>query len=330
MKRINYLFYVFVFFALAVGVIIIALINKTFPLFTSKTLFLCQKFISDVMFELPHSLPTALALTIGVVLGTGLLSFLLQLLRTHFLLRKLLRKRVEIPKDLIKVMATLGLTDKIILVNDHSLSSFCGGLFSPLIVVSTGLIEALTDKELEAVLLHEQSHLLSRDPLKVLLGKTFSLMFFFLPIFGELHKNVEAVDELLADQWTINRQQESTYLRQALKKILATPQLNLNMVANVSGPDFLEIRIHRLVNPEMKHKFRFSLVSMITTILFFVVSWFLLQTPVSAFHMDTRADSTYFLCSIDHACSNQCRHDPNKLTYAPVHSFLPEKKCDDK
>ena len=312
MKRINYSFYVLALSALAVSSIVIALLNKISPLFISKTLFLCQKFItpvtnlfiSDVMFELPRLLPNAFILAIGVVLGTGLLSFLLQLGRTHLLLRKLLINRVNIPKDLVRVVATLGLTNKVILVNDNNLFSFCCGVFPPYIVVTTGLIASLTDKELEAVLLHEQSHLVSRDPVKVLIGKTFSSMFFFLPIFRELHKNIEAVNELLADQWTINHQQKSTFLRGALKKILVTPQVNLNFVSNVSGPDYFEIRIHRLVNPRIKHKFRLSLVSLVTTFLFIFVSWFLLQTPVSAFHMDSQSN-------------------------IPAHSFIPEKKCDD-
>ena len=313
MKRINYSFYVLAFSALAVISIVIAILNKISPLFTSKTLFLCQKFISDVMSKFPRSLPNVFILAIGVVLGAGLLSFLLQLGRTHLLLRKLLINRVNISKDLARVVATLGLTNKVILVNDKNLFSFCCGIFSPHIVMTTGLVQSLTDKEIEAVLLHEQSHLISRDPMKVLIGKTFSSMFFFLPIFRELHKNIEAVNELLADQWTINYQQKSTFLRGAFKKILATPQVNLNFVSNVSGPDYFEIRIHRLVNPEIKHKFRLSLVSLLTTLLFVFISWFLLQTPVSAFHMDSQSNSTYF---------------EKSTTYIPAHLFIPEKKCD--
>lgn len=329
MKRINYSFYVLALSALAVSSIIIALLSKVSPLFTSKALFLCQKFISDVMFELPRSLPNVFILAIGVVLGTGLLSFLLQLGRTHLLIRKLLVKRVNIPEDLVMVVASLGLTKKVILVNDRNLFSFCCGIFSPHIVITTGLVKSLTDRELEAVLLHEQSHLISRDPIKVLMGKTFSSTFFFLPIFRELHKNIEAVNELLADQWTISHQQKSTFLRGALKKILATPQVNLNFVSNVSGPDYFEIRIHRLVNPGIKHKFELSLGSLITTFLFVFVSWFLLQTPVNAAHMDSQSGSTYFLCSVDQPCSAQCRpYFERSTTYIPAHSFILEKECD--
>ncbi len=330
MKRINYSFVCLTLSALVVSSIVIALLNKISPLFSSKTLFLCQKFISDVMFELPSSLPNVFISAIGVVLGIGLLSFLLQLCRTHLLLRKLLINKVNIPKGLVGVVATLGLTNKVILINNNNLFSFCCGVLSPQIVVTTGLVRSLTKKELEAVFLHEQSHLVSRDPIKVLIGKTFSSMFFFLPVFAELHKNIEAVNELLADQCTINYQQKSTFLRGALKKILATPQANMNFVSNISGPDFFEIRIHRLVNPGMKHKFRLSLVSLVTTFLFVFMSWFLLQTPVSAFHMDSKSNSTYFLCSQDQSCTEQCHpYSEKPATYIPANPFLPEKKCDD-
>lgn len=331
MKRVNVSFYVLILSALSVSLVISALLYKASPLFTSKTLFLCQKFISNIMFEIPRSFPQSLILVVGTVLGLGLLSFLIQLVKTHLFLRKLLIKRVCIPPNLARTLEGFNLTNKVILVKDKNLFSFCCGIFSPFIVVSTGLIKTLASRELEAVLLHEQSHLISSDPIKVLVGKTFSSMFFFLPIFRELHKNIEAASELLADQWTINSQESTIFLRGALKKILASPQLDLATVSNASGPDYFEIRIHRLVDPGTKHKFRVSLVSLVTTFVFVVISWFLLQTPVSASHMDSEANSTYFLCSVDQSCSEQCHHNTKQqpTNYVPTFLNLEEKKCDD-
>ncbi|HCE30979.1 TPA: hypothetical protein DEQ89_03105 [Candidatus Daviesbacteria bacterium] len=339
MKRINISFYALILSALTVSLVITTLLYKASPLFTSKTLFLCQKFISNIMLEIPRSLPNTLILAVGAVLGIGFLSFLIQLIKTRIFLRRLLIKKITISSDLAKTLVALNLTKKVILVKDKNLFSFCCGIFSPFIVVSTGLVKSLTDKELEAVLLHEQSHLISRDPIKVLIGKTFSSMFFFLPIFRELHKNIEAINELLADQWTISHQQKSIFLRSALKKILAAPDLNLATVSNASGPDYFEIRIHRLIDPGTKCKLRLSIVSLLTTFLFVLVSWFLLQTPVSAFHTNSMETSAYFLCSADQSCSEQCHAETEKPSnYIPAHllrsktngaSFLPEKKCDD-
>lgn len=330
MRRSNISFYVFIFATLTVSLVMTTLLYKTSPLFTQKTIFLCQKFISNIMFEIPRSLPHTLILATGAILGIGLLSFLVQLVKTRLFLKKLLIKRIDIPSDLVKILASLSLTKKVILVNDKSLFSFCCGIFSPFIVVSAGLVKSLTNKELEAVLLHEESHLISRDPIKVLIGKTFSSMFFFLPLFVDLRKNIEAVNELLADQWTISHQKNPVFLRGALKKILAEPQLNIAAVSNVSGPDYFEIRIHRLINPGTKHKFRLSKLSLLTTFLFVLVSWFLLQTPVSAFHTDSMNDSAYFLCSENQSCSEQCHTDTSKPSnYIPTYLLLPEKKCDE-
>lgn len=319
MKRSNLNFYVLISFALIAGSVVMAVLNKVFPLFISKGLFLCQKIISNIMFEIPNSLPGAFVLAIGTVLGIGFLSFLLQLGRTYLLIRKLFINKVSIPKRLDKKIESLGLMDKVILIKNKDLFSFCYGIFSPRIVLSTALLKFLSDKELEAVLLHEQSHLMSRDTLKVLLGKTFSSMFFFLPIFRELHKNTEAINELLADQWVIRHQEKTVFLRSALKKILLSPQLNFASVSNASGPDYFEIRIHRLVNPGIKYHSNISLKSMITSIVFIFLSWFLLATPVNAFHMDTQSNSDYFLCSGDQSCPNQCHQYLKKpATYIPA------------
>jgi len=330
MKRINYSFYFLIFSAVVVSSIIITFLYKVFPLFASKALFFCQKFISDIMLEVPRSFSSALVLTTGAILAIGLLSFLVQLARTHLLLRRLLKNKVKIPTDLVKIIVPLGLTNKITLVRDNNLFSFCFGVFSPHIVVSTTLVNSLSEKELEAVLLHEQSHLINKDPMKILVGKTISSMFFFLPIFRELHRNIEAVNELLADQWTIKYQQRTTFLKGALKKILATPQLNLATVSGVSGPDYFEIRIYRLVNPGVKHKFTISLISLFTSIVFILVSWFLLLAPVNAEHMGFHSSSSYVLCSSNQLCSGQCHSTlEERKTYAPSKSIFVEKGCKD-
>lgn len=336
MRRINTAFHVLLFFALTVSLIISALLyklsfsaDKASPLFASKPVFLCQRFISNIMVEVPPSLPNTLLMIVGAILGIGFLSFIVQLIRTHIFLKRLLAKRTSIPSGLTKVLEGLNLTKKVILVKDKNLFSFCYGIFFPFIVVSTALIKSLTAKELEAVLLHEQSHMINKDPVKVLIGKTFSSMFFFLPIFRELNKNIEAVNEILADQWTINCQKTPASLKSALKKILAAPQLNIATVSNASGADYFEIRIHRLIDPGIKHKFRLSIVSLLTTFLFILVSWFLLQTPVSASHMDTKSNSTYFLCSTDQSCSKQCHHNTKQSTnYVPTFMNLSDNSCD--
>lgn len=315
MTRINHSFNILILLALTTGLIIVALLTKLFPMVTSKVFIFCQKLLSDSVLEIPRAFPDAFVFAIGIMLGIGFLSFFLQLCKTHVLLKKLLTRRTTLSNDLRTTIGSLGLANKVILIRDRSLSSFCCGILSPRVVITTSLVKSLTRKELEAVLLHEQSHLIGRDPIKVLVGKTFSSMFFFLPLFGELYKNIEATNEFLADQWTINNQGQITFIRGALKKILAAPQLSLAVVSNISGPDYFEIRIQRLVCPGIKHKFKLSLASWVTTLLFIFLSWFVIQTPVNASHMDSHKDSPNILCTAEKSYSSQC--------YATAHLCLP-------
>src|SRR3989338_11466472 len=107
MKRINISFYILVLSALTVGLVISALLYKASPLFTSKTLFLCQKFISNIMLEIPRSLPNTLILAVGAVLGIGFLSFLIQLIKTRIFLRRLLIKKITTPSTFQKILLLL-------------------------------------------------------------------------------------------------------------------------------------------------------------------------------------------------------------------------------
>lgn len=337
MRRTNVSFYILVIAALASSLVVAALLIKASPLLVSKPFFLCQQFISGSMIEIPPLLFRALIAGFAAVILTGLLSFLVQVAKTHALLKKMLANKTDMPLKVAKTIDTLGLQGKVVLVRDGGLFSFCYGLFpfipkskNLVIVVSSGLVSSLTGKELEAVLLHEQSHLMSGDPIKVLMGKTLSSMFFFLPVLRQLHKNAEAVNELLADQWVTSRQQTSVYLRGALKKILAAPQLNLAAASAVSGPDYFEFRVYRLVNPALQHKFTPSLASLLTSLLFILLSWFLLQTPVAAYHMDQRGNTGYLLCSSNQLCPRQCHSPAQPADYFfPTRSVL-EKRCIDK
>jgi len=230
------------------------------------------------------------------ILLLGILSFLAQLYRTHSMHKMFSQKRVSFNKRLQKAVSALGLENKVYLIKDLKLFSFCSGILRQRIIITTGLVASLSEGELEAVLLHEQAHLKNFDPVKVLLGKTISSMFFFLPIFAQLNKNMIAANEMLADNWAIKAQNGSDFLRSAIRKIIATPQVNL-ATAPAIAPDSLEIRIHRLINPAFEHKFHLSPASILTSILFVVMSWFLLQTPVNAFQMESSSESAYFLCS---------------------------------
>ncbi|MEK7534489.1 MAG: M56 family metallopeptidase [Patescibacteria group bacterium] len=294
--------------------IIVAIFAKTLPFFAAKAIYYCQQFISNTLtsntlFQIPHTLHHFLILALIVSLVLGILSFSVQLVKTHGLLTRLLAKRVGIPNNIQRTIAFLGLGGKVYLIKDDNLFSLCFGIVSPRIIITTALVYSLTNKELEAVILHEQSHVQNHDPFKILLGKTVTSMFFFLPIFSQLNKNMNATSELVADQWAITAQRGTMFLRGALKKILSRPQVTFATVPAISNPDNLEIRISKLTNKTVQRGSGISLASIITSLLFLLLSWFILRTPVSVFSMEHSKEPSYFLCSSDNACSEQCAHN---------------------
>lgn len=316
--RFNGSFLLLILAASLVGFISVAIFAKTAPLLVADALYFCRQFISsNTLFQIPQSLSGILIFLLGVVFLLGAISFLLQVYKTKALLNKLLQKRVAQPQKLKRIAKILDLNSKIVLVEDNNLFSFCYGLLFPRILITTSLVSSLEDKELEAVLLHEKAHLRSFDPLKILLGKSLCSMFFFLPIFRELNKNMSATNEILADRYVSEHQKEPTYLKNALRKIFTSPQIRLATVSSISGSDYLEIRISRLINPSMKHNFGVSWISILTSFLFLALSFGLLQTEVSAFQTEPEANTSYFLCSSDNLCRQECKN-------SSVPAFIPQ------
>lgn len=319
----NYSYITLILLGLAAGAISIALLVKTYPLFSARALYFCQQLISNTLFELPHSLPGVLITAVWIVLSFGLVSLLLQLVKTYRLFWEINPKKVSLTPGLQKVAGQVGFENKVLLIEDENLYSFCFGFLNPKIIITSGLVSRLTQKELEAVLLHGQAHLKNKDPLKLLIGKAVASMFFFLPIFRELYRNMEAANELIADSWTAEVQKDTVFLRGALRKIIAQPQVTFATVPAISHPDHIEIRVHQLKNMKLKHKLTLSYSSIIGSLAFIVVSLFILQTPVDAFHTENTDEPSYFVCSVDNACRQECHHNANMFVFDPDHLFTP-------
>jgi len=83
--------------------------------------------------------------------------------------------------------------------------AFCSGVLNPRIYVTTGLQEALSSRELQAVLQHEEHHRRSRHPLlRAMLIASAEVMFFF-PVAGWFAERLLDDAELAADRAAIRR-----------------------------------------------------------------------------------------------------------------------------
>ena len=88
--------------------------------------------------------------------------------------------------------------------------AFCVGMLRPRICVSEGAAATLRERELQAVLAHEEHHRRRRDPLRLAVGGTVAQAFFFLPALRRLHERYRAMAELAADEAAVGRTDAST------------------------------------------------------------------------------------------------------------------------
>jgi Zn-dependent protease with chaperone function len=94
---------------------------------------------------------------------------------------------------------------KVVCVADPAASAFCAGLLQPRVFVTSGMVAALADEELDAVLVHEAEHARRRDPLRRLAGRAAADVLFWLPLVGWWTRHRLEDAELAADRAAIDR-----------------------------------------------------------------------------------------------------------------------------
>lgn len=82
---------------------------------------------------------------------------------------------------------------------------FCYGYWRPRILLSSGMVSALSHGELRAVLQHEEWHRRRRDPLRALLADALCATFFFFPVVTEWRVRFRLQMELDADRFAVQR-----------------------------------------------------------------------------------------------------------------------------
>jgi hypothetical protein len=81
--------------------------------------------------------------------------------------------------------------------------AFCAGLRRPRVHLSSGTVELLEPRELEAVLAHEQHHVRRRDPLRMAARRLVERALFFVPGIGALSRRLDELAEQAADEHAV-------------------------------------------------------------------------------------------------------------------------------
>jgi beta-lactamase regulating signal transducer with metallopeptidase domain len=172
-----------------------------------------------------------------------------QLLATAQLIRSLLRRTVVAPSEVDEVARRLALAGRVDVVEDERPFSFCYWFIRPRICVSTGLLDRLEPDEMEAVLLHERSHLRRRDPLRLVVARYFAAGLYVVPVVEDLVEYYTLEKELEADQDALSALGDVRPLARALYKVLPdADRVDLGLLTPVGSLSVTEARIDQLVS----------------------------------------------------------------------------------
>ncbi|MEK9198454.1 M56 family metallopeptidase [Ureibacillus sp. 179-F W5.1 NHS] len=140
--------------------------------------------------------------------------------------------------------------DDIVVISHPVPLAITMGFIKPKIVISTGVINLLTEEELRSVISHEFYHYRNRDPLKVFLISLCASTMWYIPILQWFTQQYRIIQEILADDYAIKRQNTPVYLSSALLKMIKVGKQHKMPFAYVSFADTsVNYRIEYILNP---------------------------------------------------------------------------------
>jgi len=299
-KRANLTFYQFFSIGVSFFAVLVFVSIKVYPkLFLFWQSFLgqleticgCTNHFSFAMHPWLFSSLTILGLLIFLFFCFALAKIVRSMwLTNRFIKMNLRSQKKKAFVRLQRVAESLGLERKIIEIDQDKPIIFCFGLIRPRICISSGLIRKLSNQELKAVLLHEQHHLLTHEPLKMFVVKLVTKILFFLPGLRSFSRQYLVFSELAADQWATNNFQDKVSLAQALYKVIKWKKdllIRNDLALSFFASSVIEERVNKLADAKYNPTFKLftSKLGIAACLVFFLAlfsGWFLTNGPVMA------------------------------------------------
>lgn len=189
-----------------------------------------------------------------VLLGTALaISFLLtfakiiiSLIKTQNFLKSQKINFVKSSKKLTQVATTIGIENQVVELNTTQPLIFCHGIKNEKIYISSAVVNALSFAQLQAALLHETHHLLTKEPSRLLALKLIG-GFGFIPGIKNLIKKYLSFSEIAADELATDNFKEKNHLAAAMAKILELEEKNI-IQKELSASFFSQMTEDRVLN----------------------------------------------------------------------------------
>lgn len=161
----------------------------------------------------------------------------------------------------------LKLGGHLIVIHSHEPIALVLGLIRRRIVLSSGLIRLLDDREMEAVLYHEYYHLRHYDPLKTFFLTLAVSTLGYVPILKSLLSNYKMVREIMADRDAIAKAGTPVGLGGALLKLIQMGAVNTafsgGVISSFAADGTVNDRIMHILEPDKKLPLRISYRSLV-------------------------------------------------------------------
>lgn len=201
-------------------------------------------------------------------------AYLLKRKTSLFMKEILSNKKNKLSQKLEAVVKKSELSDKVVELTASDIEVFCAGLLRPKIYLSNNFVENLDQSELEAVVLHEQHHVMSFDPLRYYTVKTINNIFFFIPLFAYLSGKFYTSAEIAADEWVISKMKEKKSLTRAVYRSIENSERAIlrNGLMIPLFDDITEERVNKIVDNHYVLDIKQLSLRLLSFVLFFAVS----------------------------------------------------------
>jgi len=218
-------------------------------------------------------------------------------------------KKSGMSGKLKQVVKSLGLEGKVFEINNHNPDVFCFGFVNSKICISSAFVKSLNKKELRAVLLHEQYHLITHETVKIFIIKTITAVLFFVPGLKTLARQYFTLSEVSADEWSIKDPEDKIFLAGAIYKTLELKEKMIlsNSLAIASFNNVTEERVERMVDDNYRINIKIFKPRLLMNI--FILSFVLLLSFFTIYSSKSAIAGYYNdVCSMDNMnTNNQCQ-----------------------
>lgn len=285
-----------------VMIIVLMIIGEKFiPLLFHRTVYMCKHVVESVSFqEIPHYITSLIACSGILYIGYVVIEISIALFQYNILRRQLDKTGREPDARIISIQLKHPYLKDIHLMTHTKAQAFSLGFFHRHIYVSSELLQSVNNKELEAILLHEYTHVKNFDALKLLIAFLVETSLSFIPSLKDCTLHIRIDREIHADTFAVTTQKTNKYILGSIKKMLARTAINAiqpQFVPHFAVEDLFDARISSLIQQKTVYKKPFSKVRFFISVSSLSFIAFLMVTPLHATEMLVDGKSTVMACS---------------------------------